>query len=163
MSEQQRLRADIEHTVLQKAKEVRKYIDPNITVAFGVAVVPDAIYDVCSGIQTDVFHQNVVLISYTMFVPYLLLVFQTVLKAGHSVDLQKLDGYLQTAQDSVKHLQEELDGRFSRSITMLNNSRDEMRAQLSRMSSGLTSLRISTENQSNTTVLPLNSEATSSE
>lgn len=152
--EQQQLKIEIERAVIQKAKEVKKYIDPSVTVAFGIAVVPDAIYDLCAGIQTDVFQLNVVLVSYSMFVPYLLLVFQTMLKSGQSIDLQKLGAYLQTAQDSIKALQEELDGRFSRAITMLNNSRDDMRAHMSKASSSLTSLQISTAAPAVTPALP---------
>jgi DNA recombination protein RmuC len=79
-----------------------------------------------------------------MFIPYLLLVFQTTLKNGQSIDLQKLDAYLQTAQGAIKTLQDELDGRFSRAITMLNNSRDDMRAQLSKVGGSLTGLQVST-------------------
>lgn len=150
----QKLKIEIEKVVIQKAKEVKKYIDPSVTVAFGIAVVPDAIYDLCAGIQTDVFQWNVVLVSYSMFVPYLLLVFQTMLKTGQSIDLQKLDAYLRTAQDSIKALQEELDGRFSRAVTMLNNSRDDMRAHMSQASSSLTSLQISTAALAATPALP---------
>ena len=42
VDEQRRLKSEIEKTVLAKAKEVQKYIDPNLTLDFGVAVVPDA-------------------------------------------------------------------------------------------------------------------------
>jgi DNA recombination protein RmuC len=143
IQEQQRLKKEIENAVLAKAKEVRKYLDPSITVNFGVAVVPDAVYDLCTGIQSETFQLNVVLVSYSMFVPYLLLVFQTALKNSQSVDLQKLDAYIQTAQESITKLQEELDGRFSRAITMMNNSRDDMRAILGKLSGSLTGLQIS--------------------
>jgi len=84
---------------------------------------------------------NVVLVSYSMFLPYLLLVFQTVLKTSQNIDLEKLDAYLQMAQENVGKLQEELEGRFSRAIAMLNNSRTDMSTFLSKVSSGLTSLQ----------------------
>ena len=140
---QQKLKAEIETIVLAKAKEVRKYIDPNMTMNFGVAAVPDSIYDLCFGIQVDIYRLNVVLVSYSMFIPYLLLVFQTVLKTSQNIDLQKLDAYLKSAQESIKAVQDELEGRFPKAITMLNNSRDEMSAHLSRVAGGLTSLQIS--------------------
>jgi|GEM_PF-338907 len=140
---QQKLKAEIEAAVLTKAKEVRKYIDPNVTMNFGVAAVPDSVYDLCFGIQVDVFQLNVVLISYSMFVPYLLLVFQTMLKTSQNIDLQKLEAYLKSAQESIKSVQDELEGRFPKAITMLNNSRDEMSAHLSKVAGGLTSLQIS--------------------
>jgi DNA recombination protein RmuC len=140
--EQQRLKGQIESTVLGKAKEVRKYIDPSQTVTFGVVAVPDAVYDLCCGIQAAVCQENVALIAYSMFVPYLLLVFQTVLKTSQNLDLEKLGGYLQAAQSSVDTLREELEGRFSRAITMLSNARDNMSLHLGKVSSGLTCLRI---------------------
>jgi DNA recombination protein RmuC len=141
-ADQERLKREVERTVLQKAKEVRKYLDPALTVAFGVAVVPDAVHDLCLSIQADLFQMNVVLVSYSMFVPYLLLVFQTVLKTGQSVDLQKLDAYIQTVQSTIDALQDELDGRLSRAITMLGNSRDDMRAHIGKLGGGLTGLQV---------------------
>ena len=141
-ADQQRLKGEIEKAVIHKAKEVKKYIDPSVTMAFGVAVVPDAIYDLSAGIQTEAFLLNVVLVSYSMFVPYLLLVFQMALRTSQNIDLQKLDAAIHTAQDNIKSLQEELDNRFSRAITMLNNSRDDMRAHMSKAASSLTSLQI---------------------
>jgi DNA recombination protein RmuC len=139
--EQQKLKIQIESAVLSKAKEVKKYIDPSLTVNFGIAAVPDAVYDSCYGIQTEIFQLNVVLVSYSMFLPYLLLVFQTILKTSQNIDLEKLDAYLQMAQENVGKLQEELEGRFSRAIAMLNNSRTDMSTFLSKVSSGLTSLQ----------------------
>lgn len=140
--EQQALKKQIEDAVLKKAKEVRKYIDPNLTVNFGVAAVPDAVYDLSSGILVDVFQLNVVLVSYSMFVPYLLLVFQTILKTSQNIDLDKLSAYLQTAQESISALQGELEGRFSRALTMLENSRTDMAVHLSKVSSGLAGLQL---------------------
>jgi DNA recombination protein RmuC len=144
--EQQRLKSRIESAVLSKAREVKKYIDPGVTVNFGVAAVPDAIYELCSGVQADLFHLNVVLVSYSMFVPYLLLVFQTMLKTSQSIDVQRLDAYLRNAQDSVEALQDEIEGRFSRALTMLANSRNDMSVHLSKVSSGLTSLQVGAAN-----------------
>lgn len=141
-NEKRKLKAKIQKVVLDRAKEVKKYIDPNITVAFGVAVVPDAVYQVCSGIQANVFELKVALISYSLFVPYLLLVFQTMLKTSQSIDVQKLDVYLQRVQDSIEALQSELEGRFAKALGMLNNARTEMSACLAQASGGLARLRV---------------------
>ena len=141
-AEQQRIKKEIESAVMLKAREVRKYIDPAVTVNFGVAVVPDSVYDLCYSIQVDVFQLGVVLVSYSMFVPYLLLVFQTMLKASQGLDVQRLEAYLHTVQESIQAIQEELDGRFSRAVTMLSNSRDDMRAHLSKAGSSAAGLRL---------------------
>jgi DNA recombination protein RmuC len=141
-TERQKLKSQIESAVLAKAKEVQKYLDPNVTVNFGVAAVPDAVFELCCGVQAAAFQMNVVLISYSLFVPYLLLVFQTILRNSQNIDLHKLEGYLGSAQTSICALQEELEGRFARALTMLTNSRADMSAQLSKLAGGLTSLQI---------------------
>ncbi len=142
VAEQQRLKEQIEATVLAKAKEVKKYLDPALTVNFGIAAVPDAIYGLCSGIQCACFESNVVLVAYSMFVPYLLLVFQTVLRTSQNLDMDKLDGYLHSAQASIEAAQAELEGRFAKSLTMLGNSRDTLSVQLGKINATLTSLQI---------------------
>jgi len=44
------LKAKIKAAVLAKAKEVKKYLDPSLTMSFGVAAVPDAVFDLSSGL-----------------------------------------------------------------------------------------------------------------
>ena len=140
--ERLKVKSRIEAAVRDKAREVRKYIDPNVTVNFGIAAVPDAVYELCTRVQTDVFQWNVVLVSYSMVVPYLLLVFQTVLRSAQTVDTQKLDACLRSIEEGIAAMQGELDGRFSRALTMIDNSRSELRAHLGKVAGGLTSLQI---------------------
>lgn len=144
LTEQIRLKAAIGDEVRKKAKEVTKYIEPNVTVTFGIAVLPDAVYDLCTHVQGEAFNMKVVLISYSLLIPYLLLVFQTSLKSSQQIDLQKLSSYIQSIEETSQKLQDELEGRFSRAITMLENSRSEMRTQLSKVNSNLMGLHAST-------------------
>jgi DNA recombination protein RmuC len=156
LNEQIVLKGKIEKAVLEKAKEVQKYIDTNLTVNFGVAVIPDAIYELCCGIHCDAFKSKVVLVSYSMFIPYLLLVIESAHKDSQTIDEAKLRDYLQTAQSSIESLQREIEKRFSIALTMLDNSRTEIRGQLSKMSSGITGLKIgvNTSSQIEVTQLP---------
>ena len=142
ITEQQKLKTQIEKAVENKATEVTKYIDPNITVNFAISVVPDAVYSLCSSVQVKILKSNVVLVSHSMFVPYLLLVFQTILKTSQNIDLQKLDVHLQSAQQSIKSMQEQLEGRFSKGLKMLDNSRNDMSIHLSKIKNTLTSLQV---------------------
>jgi len=158
--QQMKIKRQIEDAVISKAKEVKKYIDPGQTMGFGLAIVPDAVYELSNGVQADVFQLNVVLLSYSMFLPYLLLVFQTVLKTSQNIDLEKLDAYLQVAQESMNYLQKELDGRFSTALTMLNNSRNDIKTNLSKINSGLVSLQLNTKAQN---ALPETTSATDNE
>jgi len=144
-AKRQQIKALLEATVLARAREVRKYIDPNLTVGYGLAVVPDAVYELCGGIQAEAFASNVVLVGQGLLLPYLLLVFQTVLKSTQAVDVQRLELYVTSCQQAVAGLQEELEGRFSRATTMLENSRREIAGGLARVQGELTSLRRNAE------------------
>lgn len=138
--EQRRLKSQIEAVVRGRAKEVGKYLDPSVTVGFGVAAVPDAVHDLCGGLQAELVGSNVVLVSYSLFVPYLLLVFQTTLRTAHQIDRQRLEAYVQAVQRSLAGLKDELDGRLARGITMLQNARDQMTVQLGKVNAGLAGL-----------------------
>ena len=140
-SERQAIKSLIEREVVGRAKELRKYLDPSVTVGYAVAVVPDAVYDVCSSAQVESFRLDVVLLGYSMFVPYLLLVFNTVLRNSHDIDLSRVGESLVAARLDLAATQEEIEGRFGKAVTMLGNSRDEMRAHLGRANSGLVALQ----------------------
>ena len=148
--EQQRLKAQIEKAVLVKAREVRKYIDPSATASFGIAAVPDAVYDLCAAVRVEIMEMGVVLLSYSLFVPYLLLVYQTTLNTTYDLDMQQISAYVQRTQESLNQVQTELEGRLSKAITMLENSRDEMRLLASRAALGLTSVQIAAETRADT-------------
>ena len=132
----------LQATVARRAGEIRKYIDPNLTASFAIAVVPDPIFELCPELMPDLLQQNVLLLSHSLFMPYLLLVFHNTLKTLKTVDLKRLDGYLTTAQTSITSLQSELEGRFSRALVMLENSRQDMAAQLASLSGGMVALQV---------------------
>ncbi len=135
-----RIKGRIEEAVREKAREVTKYLDPELTINLGVAVVPDAVYDLCSEVQGDCARMNVALVGYSMFVPYLLLVFQTVLRTSRDLDLEKLAAVLAAAEQSLKAIADEVEGRLSRTLVMLGNSRDELRVQASRATGQLSAV-----------------------
>ena len=139
--EQKRLRLRIEEAVLRKAKEVKKYIDPKITATFGIAAVPDAVYDLCAAVQVEAYRSNVLLIGYSMFLPYLLLIFQTILKAERNLNLEEIESYLKNTREGLDTLQKELEGRMAGALKMLNNSRVDMSMTVSKLSGGLAELQ----------------------
>ncbi|HEX6030412.1 MAG TPA: DNA recombination protein RmuC [Tepidiformaceae bacterium] len=142
IAEQQRLKTQIQQAVLGKAREVRKYVDPGLTTDYSVAVVPDAVYELCGEILGEVVRLEVMLVSHSMFVPCLLMLFQAAVRDSREIDVEKLSGYLKAADQGLRALQEEIEGRLSRAITMLGNSRDELRAQTARVSTGLAAISV---------------------
>ena len=141
--ERARLRAQVEAAVLAKAREVRKYLDPSLTTSMAIAAVPDAVYELCAAAAAEAAPLGVAVVSYSLLLPYLLLVFQTTLRTAHQIDLQQLDAYLREAAGSLGAAQEELEGRFARAVTMLANSRDDLGTHLARARTSLVSLQLS--------------------
>ena len=140
--EQKKLREQIEGVIIGKAREVKKYIDPNITFPFGVAVVPDAVYSLCPSVNIETYKHNVVVVSYSMLHPYLLLVFQTVLTTSRAIDTEKLHAHLQSVEQNIAAIEAELENRYSKALTMLDISRRELRAHISKAHNALTSIQI---------------------
>lgn len=70
-----------------------------------------------------------------MTIPYLLMVYNTVSKSAQTIDVQKLQNYINEIDKNIQSLQEEVDGRFSKGITMLTNSRDSLRVGIGKVNS----------------------------
>lgn len=144
-AEQARLRNEVHAAVMHKAREVTKYLDPDLTPPFGIAVVPDAVEELCPAAKAECLKLNVVLLGYGMFVPYLLLVFQTVLRSSRDIDAEKLAAHVEALGEALERLQDEVEGRLSRALAMLSNSRDDLRVHAGRVRAGLTALEARAE------------------
>ncbi len=145
--ERKKLRTQIEKQVVKKAKEVQKYINPEITTPYGVAVVPDAVYNLCPSVNISTLKFNVTVISYSLLMPYLLLVFQTTLSASRTVDVAKIGLYLQIIEKSLGEVSSELEGRYARGLKMITNSRDTIQQHLSKVNNALIGISTISENQ----------------
>lgn len=140
--ERQQWKDAIHRVVLTKAREVKKYLEPGLTLGFAVAAVPDAVYEVSTEVHAQCLQDNVVLLGYSMFLPYVLLVFHTVLATSRDIDLEKLASHLRAAELAAGAVHEELEGRFSRALAMLHNSKSELAAHTSRITGSLTHVQV---------------------
>ena len=118
--------------------EVRKYIDPKWTHGFGIAVVPDR---AMRGVSGESNSDERALVIHSLFMPYLLLVFQSALRNTQNLDIEKLDAHMQAIGQSSREANSETEMRLSRAITMLGNSRDDLRRHVSRLSSAMTAIQ----------------------
>lgn len=130
----------IQSEVKKKVKEAAKYLDPERTIQLGVVVVPDAVFDLCLEAHVEAFKEGIVLVSYSQALPYLLSLLQVVLRFSAKIDVARLSSALKTIGDALVKIEGEVEGRLSRSLTQLDNSRSELRTQLSRARQGTGSL-----------------------
>ncbi len=135
------LAEEIQAEVKKKVREVVKYLDPDRTIQLGVLAVPDAVFDLCVEAHVEAFKQGIVIISYTQAIPYLLSLLQVVLRFGTEIDTARLSQALTTIGDALEKMETEVDGRLSRTITQLQNSREDLKAHLSRARQGARGLR----------------------
>lgn len=133
---------EIQSEVKKKIREVVKYLDPDRTIRLGVLAVPDAVFDLCVEAHVEAFKQGVVIISYTQVIPYLLSLLQVVLRFGTEIDTARLSQALTTIADALEKMDNEVDGRLSRTITQLQNSREDLKAHLSRARQGVRGLHV---------------------
>ena len=138
--EQKKLKKKIEGVILRKAKEVQKYVDPTITYPIGIAVIPDAAYNVCPEVNIETYQQSVMVISYSMLLPYVLMIYQMALAHSKTIDVRRLSTRLQVLERTTKDIQSEIEGRFSKALTMLDISRRHLRTHHSKINTELNSI-----------------------
>lgn len=121
------LRSLVERAVRAKAREVTKYIDPAVTVDFAIAAVPDAAYAACRTAHAEAFAERVILMPYSMAVPYVLALFNLHLQYARSINLETLEHCLTEIDRQVAEVEKLLDNSVHRGVTMIQNAYTEAR------------------------------------
>lgn len=140
-AEARRLRQALVNAVSIRVRQIAKYVDPAATQSFAIAVVPDAVYQVLAQEGALAGGEHLVVIGASLLVPYLLLTFHTLMMSAQDVDLERLNVGLQASLGDVASLQEQVQGRISRAIIMLENARNEMSTRLGAMQATLAGTR----------------------
>ncbi|RJQ06299.1 MAG: DNA recombination protein RmuC [Bacillota bacterium] len=123
----QRLVTEVRAAIRRKVSEVAQYIDPMTTTDMAIAAIPDAVYPLCGELAFEAYRRGVVLMSYSMTVPYVLNLYNLHLKYARSVDLDSLDHALSDVERSVESLDKVLDNSIQRGATMIGNAYDEIK------------------------------------
>jgi hypothetical protein len=131
----------IEKAVLKKVDEVTKYIDPACTAPLAIAAIPDAAYFACRTAHIAAYQKRVLLMPYSLTIPFVLALYNLHLQFAHSVDLANLDGYLSQIDADLTAFQDKLENSVARGATMVENACQEMRQRIGQMRLTLTSLR----------------------
>lgn len=124
----QHLIEQIERALKRKIDEVAKYLDPELTLGIGVAAVPEAVYQNTQRTHAYALSQGVVVISYSMAVPYLLTLLQLAIRFAprSELDPARLSPLFQALEKALANMQTELNGRLADGLKRINNSRDAL-------------------------------------
>jgi DNA recombination protein RmuC len=132
---------EIERVLRLKVRDVRQYIDPAATLAFAVAAVPDPVFNACRRAHLEAYREGVILMPYSMTIPYLLALFRLHLQYARSIDLENLEGYLQQLDDNVVALDRLLENSISRGSTMIQNAFNDAKRNVGQMRGALAAMR----------------------
>src|SRR5262249_10721388 len=119
------LAAAVEKEVERRVREVSQYIDPATTAPFALAAVPDAAYGVCRSAFAEAHRRHVMIVAYSLTLPYLLLLYQLHLQFARSVDMENLQACLMEIDRQVDALDTALENKLQRASTMLGNAYQE--------------------------------------
>lgn len=141
--ERLKLTDQVEQAALRKAAEVEKYVDPRLTVNLAVAAVPDAVFFCCRQAHIEAFRKHrVLLMPYSLTLPYLLAVYNLYLQHGRSVEFENLNNFLSQVEAQMALLEDIVQNRIARIHAMSLSSRDDLMSVLASVRVSLQQLRV---------------------
>ncbi|MFZ1947492.1 MAG: DNA recombination protein RmuC [bacterium] len=136
-----RLEDEVEKAVQKKIKEVVLYIDPSCTTTIAIAAVPDSVYGLCKKAHIEAFKVGVLLMAYSMVVPYVLALYHLHLQFSRSVDFENIEAYITKIERSLDEVDAILENRFARAGVMVANAYSESKTILGSMRAATAFLR----------------------
>jgi hypothetical protein len=132
--ERERLIRAVEAEVARRAREVAGYLDPAVTAPLAVAAVPDAAYAVLRRAHAEAYRRGVVVIGYSLAMPFLLFLYGVMARLGTEVDARACLADLATVLDAMEGT---LENKVARAAAMLVNGSEEFRGQLGKARSAV--------------------------
>lgn len=117
----------IQREIKNRVQEVSLYIDPDVTTPLAITTIPDAAYSIIQDLHSQAYRKNVVLISYSMLLPYLLTLFHLHLQYSREYDIENLQQYLLDITRHTDEMNDILENKLIRASVMLSNATDEYR------------------------------------
>jgi len=133
---------EIEKETIKRVKEVRQYIDPNLTWSQAIAAVPDSVYGVCQEAHLRARENDVILMPYSMVLPLLLYMYRLHSQYAMSLDMENLKNHLISISKNLNEMEAVLENQIARGSTMISNAYSTYKQIISRIKSSLTELQI---------------------
>jgi DNA recombination protein RmuC len=129
-AERRRLQEQIARDLRLRIREVARYLDPERTIGLGLLAVPDALYGASPEAHGDGHREGVLVVPYSLALPFVLAIYRLALRFGCAVDGDRLAERLRTVDDALERSAGEVESRLSRSLVLLENARDALRGDL---------------------------------
>jgi DNA recombination protein RmuC len=122
--EKKKLIGRLDSELAKRVAEVTQYIDPELTVAWAICAVPDSVFTLCQDAHLAAFKKNVILISYSLALPYLLTLYRLHWQYSTNAQFSDLGHYLMDAKRNLDGLDDILENRVVKALVMLKNAAD---------------------------------------
>jgi DNA recombination protein RmuC len=129
--ERRRLEDQVGRDLRVRLREMSRYLDPERTVSLAVLAVPDAVYAAAPEVRGEGWREGVLVVPYSMALPFVLVVYRLTLRFASAVDTDALLGRLHAVAEGLHHIEEEVEGRLSRGLVQVQNARDALRGHAS--------------------------------
>jgi hypothetical protein len=136
-----RLENDVEKAIEKKVREVASYIDPACTTNIAIAAVPDSIYGFCKGVHIEAFKMGVLLMAYSMVVPYVLALYHLHLQFARSIDFENIEAYITKIERSLDEVDKILENRVAKAGAMVDSAYSDCKQILGSMRAATAFLR----------------------
>jgi DNA anti-recombination protein RmuC len=136
-----RLESEMEKEVERKVKEVASYIEPASTTNIAIAAVPDSVYASCRKVHVEGFRVGVLLMAYSMVVPYILALYHLHLQMSQSIDFENIEVYVTRIERSLDEIDRVVENKVARAGTMAANAYSECKQILGSMRAATAFLR----------------------
>src|SRR5262249_52021861 len=110
-----------------RIREMAKYLEPERTLGLGLVAIPDGVYLVAPELHADGYREGVLVVPYSLALPYVLALYRLTLRFGAGVDAHQLAERLRGLDASLRAIGEEVEGRLSRALVLAQNARDALR------------------------------------
>ena len=126
-SERKRLVDQIARDVRARVRDMAKYLDPERTLELGLLAVPDAVYISAPEAHGEGYREGVLVVPYSLALPYVLALYRLVVRFGASVDTDQLSNNVRSLVECLRKLDDEVEGRLSKGLVQVQNARDSLR------------------------------------
>jgi DNA recombination protein RmuC len=126
-AERKRLVDQVARDLRVRIRDMGKYLDPERTLCLGLLAVPDAVYHVAPEAHGDGYREGVLVVPYSLALPYVLALYRLTLRFGCAVDTDQLAERVRSLDETFRRLDEEVEGRLSRGLVQIENSREALR------------------------------------
>ncbi len=128
-----RLIQKIELAVLKKAREVREYISPPVTYERAIMALPDAIYYLLKDSVVRAHEYGVLVIPYSMTVPYILTFLDLHRKHSSHIDEERVKSFLEDLSLCLNKMDDILDNKIAKGNVMIGNAYTEYKQVISKV------------------------------